>query len=202
MIFNRTGHRIAPGNWLTTAIFTILLIISVGCGSTADQNGTESENTNDQPTIPAQDGTPGVNEAYPALPTIDPDESQGSAYPPPEATAIPSDAYPEPDSVPTGIILSLDRPIPPGSTTVTGVGPPGLFIYILNVTLMGEVEGSGVVDENGNFSISVSPLEENVRLGVTTENALQGITEDNIRPGEGEISLPQVGYFYDSAMVR
>ena len=72
----------------------------------------------------------------------------------------------------------------------------------MNISLMGKLEGSGVIGDDGTFSISVSPLEENVRLGITTDNAMQGVPETNVRPGEGEFNVPQVGYFYDTFVVR
>jgi hypothetical protein len=46
----------------------------------------------------------------------------------------------------------------------------------------------------------VPPLPADTRIGLTTADA--DLVEEGIRPGEGAISVPQVGYFYDSVMVR
>ena len=220
MYFTPTRRRLEKGKWLYSITLIMLLLLAAACKPVNDQEGEEDDNGVDEPkavvTAPPQEDPPEENEAYPppqiALPEeneayppppvpepiIDPD----AAYPPPQELPQPPEAYPGSTDEAEGIILSFERPIKPGSTAVTGDGPPGLFIYIMNVTLMGKLEGSGNIGDDGRFSINVSPLEENIRLGVSTDNAIQGLPEVNVRPGEGEFNVPQVGYFYDTVVVR
>jgi len=220
MDFTQTSRRIVRRNRLLFITLIVLLLLVAACGPIDDPEVDQTVTAIDQPTAlvtaPPQNGPVEESEAYPppqnnlheqgeAYPpppvpeaVIDPD----GAYPPPQENLNPPDAYPGPTEVPSGTLLSFDRPITPGSTVVTGEGPSGLLIYIMNVSLMGKLEGSGVIGDDGNFSISMSPLEENVRLGITTDNAMQGLPETNVRPGEGEFNVPQVGYFYDTFVVR
>lgn len=123
-----------------------------------------------------------------------------SGYPPPQPTAyIPSasDAYPVVETNP-GIALMLDKPIAVGATTVSGVGPPGLTVYLMNITLMGEQLGTAVINNEGRFSMQVGPIQPGIRIGLTADVTTVGLTEEDIAPGEGAIQIPQVGYFYDS----
>ena len=206
MYFTPTSHRIISRRWIVSFVLIMLLLLAAACKPVDDQEGEENDNVVDQPTAvviaPPQNDSPEENEAYPPPPipeaVVDPDE----AYPPPQEILPPPDAYPGPTDASEGTILSFDRPLTPGSTIISGDGPPGLLVHILNVTQMGKLEGSGIIGDDGRFSISVPPLVENVRLGVTTDNAMQSLADANVLPGEGEFSVPQVGYFYDTLMVR
>jgi hypothetical protein len=134
-------------------------------------------------------------DAYPAplaTPTTGP-------YPPPSPTLIPVDAYPAEDVEPTGTLLAINPPLQTGATTVSGVGPAGITVIVQDITSMGEVLAQTVIGEDGTFTVDVPALEVNTRIGLTT-NAGDSV-EGGIRPGDGSMNVPQVGYFYDSVMV-
>ncbi|MCP4360740.1 MAG: hypothetical protein GY796_22255 [Chloroflexi bacterium] len=146
-----------------------------------------------------------------SVPSPSPDTGTSQeAYPPPTAVVTP-ETYPPPTAVapqiaypalnPNAILLAFDRPVQSTDTAVTGVGPPGLTIYVLNMTFMGEELGSGVIDSDGAFSIPVTALQPGTRVGVTADVTTVSLTEDDILPGEGEMSMPRVGYFYDSVVL-
>jgi hypothetical protein len=161
---------------------------------------------------PATDGYP--VEANEVVPTNT--ENDAAAYPPvpqpvlvvpesayPLATPVvesAEDAYPA-QTVETGILIQLDRPLSEGATTVSGVGPAGLPISIMNVTMMGEMLGSGVVGADGKFTISTVPLPANTRIGVYVDLAAIGLTDADVQAGSGAMNVPLVGYFVDTAMV-
>jgi hypothetical protein len=130
---------------------------------------------------------------------VDPD----APYPPPAPTAIieQTDAYPA-DGADDGIRLALDKPILPGATEVTGVGPPGLVVYLMNITFMGESVGTGSIGADGTFRIPIMSLEEGNRVGLNADVTTIGLTNDDIQLGEGALSVPQVGFFFDSVVVR
>jgi hypothetical protein len=113
---------------------------------------------------------------------------------------MPVDAYP-PTEEPTGILFALDKPIAAGAESVSGVGPPDLTVYILNVTFMGEQMGTAVIGDDGRFSVPVDPIQPGIRIGLTADVTTIGLTEEDILPGDGEIGVPQVGYFYDSFVI-
>jgi hypothetical protein len=57
---------------------------------------------------------------------------------------------------------------------------------------------TAVVNEDGTFTVPVAPLPAGIRIGLTADVETIGLTLEDIQPGEGEISVPQAGYFYDS----
>ena len=103
---------------------------------------------------------------------------------------------------PNGIAVGLDKPIIEGSTIVTGYGPAGLAIQIINVTFMGEELGTGSIGSDGTFSVPVTPIENGIRIGLLADLSSIGLTNNDVIPGEEAINIPQVGYFIDSFVVR
>lgn len=158
--------------------------------------------------------TPTQQPATP-MPTITP-----SSYPGPSASPVSSDngtnSYPAPqDITPStsqeaypsqttsdGILLALDKPIKEETTTVTGEGPAGLPITIINITQMGESLGSGVINEEGKFSVTVSPLAVGTRIGLQADVAALGLNQDDIKLGSEARNVPLVGFFFDTALVE
>jgi hypothetical protein len=94
------------------------------------------------------------------------------------------------------------NPIRAGDTRVTGTGPARLPIRIIDVSLVGEQIGSGAIDENGKFDISVSPpIETQHSIGIQIGD-LQGTPfkyEDFIW-GEGYKDLPMVGIIFTTTL--
>lgn len=125
-----------------------------------------------------------------------------SGYPLPEVN-LPGDAYPSQDSVTnsSATLLAFDKPIQSTDSVITGVGPSGLTVYILNMTFMGTELGSGVIDNDGKFAITVSELQPGTRIGLTADLTTLGLTENDIRPGDGEMAVPRVGYFFDTVVL-
>lgn len=144
-----------------------------------------------------------IEEVVPGPPSGDTSGMPIDAYPPSTVPSSSVDAYPAPDTFnENAILLALNKPISPGDTTVTGVGPPGLTVYLLNITFMGEELGSGTIDEAGKFVIEVAELPSGVRIGLTADVTTVGLTENDIRFGDEAFSVPQVGSFYDSYVIR
>jgi hypothetical protein len=129
--------------------------------------------------------------AYPA-PT-----GRQSAYLAPDEESPPQEAYPAPTE-PFGALLAFDRPIASDATVVTGVGPPGLHIQIIDLTFMGSELGAGVIADDGTFEIDVTGLQPGIRIGLAADLGIGSYSEDDIRPSSEAISIPRVGYFYDS----
>lgn len=182
-----------------TAVVTLLLLslLVAACTSlepntvptTASSPATEAEQL---PVRPAE--AEATDSAYPPPP---PSTTAGGPYPPPSPTFMASDAYPVVEEEPPGILLALERPLHDGDTSVRGVGPAGITIFVRNITEMGVDLGQATIASNGTFSIQVPPLHGNTRIGVTTTASVP----EGIRPGEGAFNVPQVGYFYDTVLV-
>lgn len=160
------------------ALLSSLFFLLTGCGPTVN-----TTNTNDIPPQVTQSTNQSTTESYPS-PTLSPS---------------PIEAYPIPDKFnENAVLLAFDKPISVSDTNVSGVGPPGLQVYVSNITLMGEELGSGVIGEDGTFRLEVSHLEPGTRIGLSADISTLGLEEEDVRPGENAISIPRVGYFFDS----
>jgi len=90
-----------------------------------------------------------------------------------------------------------------GDTLVEGTGPPGVPIVILDVSLMGEPLGWGVISKDGNFAIKVNPpLQKFHQIGITLGD-LEGteFTPEMFTRGEEYRDQPMVGTLLDMATV-
>jgi hypothetical protein len=123
----------------------------------------------------------------------------GTVYPPPKVT-------PTPCNVPA---IKFDTtPLAAGATSVTGTGPAGLPITIDSVMNMGRQLGSGTIGADSHFTIEVVALEVNdfvgLRLGDLTSTNFKPETflNDSCYHGPGQLLVPQVGFFFDTANVK
>ncbi len=137
-----------------------------------------------------------------------------SAYPigSTPATNSPSVAYPiaSPTRPPgSGNVtpFRLDKPIVAGATQISGTGPAGVPIVLVDVTFMGPVLGQTTIGADGKFVFQVAALEKSHRIGVTLAD-LTGTkwkTEDfsdQGYQGDEAVLVPQVAFFYDTALVK
>ena len=156
-----------------------------------------------------------------AAATSSPDDSQatGMAYPlpPDEAYPLPVNygsegAYPQPveevvQESDSGVIpFQITKPIYTGAVQVTGTATPGLPLFLVNVTMVGEILGETIVQDNGTFTFDVTPIDSGTRIGVVLGN-LEGTPwsiEDFYAEGyygdEARV-VPMVGFLYDTALV-
>lgn len=170
--------------WHLVLVIFLPIILLFSCGKVNETNSIDSN-------VILATAYPRTNESngYPSEDT----------YTPP--TLPSNEAYPAPTQS-TGVLLSLNKPVRANDTIISGVGPAGLEIVIQNITMMGEVVGYGTIQGDGTFSVQVPSLDSNVRIGLAADIELQGLTLQEIQPGNDAISVPMVGYFYDSTVVR
>ena len=119
--------------------------------------------------------------------------------------ATPSQVAPIP-----GPEFALDRPLKPGASHISGQGPAGIPIVIVDVTLTGKKLGTGFIDDEGMFRIELSaPLEAGHRIGIMA-GTTGDMSDEEIGTylsqlkewrGEGARNLPFIGMLFDSAMV-
>jgi hypothetical protein len=102
----------------------------------------------------------------------------------------------------------LDTPIVEGATRVSGSGPAGVPILLQDITFGGVVLASGVVDANNRFEFEMGePLEGGHLIGIALGD-LSGTKweQDDFSNesyyGEGALSVPQVGFFFDTSLVE
>ena len=188
MIKNRRFLKLSKSRF---SLLLLSLIFILGACGPAD----EEEN----PTSPVSTPYPASSETiengvYPAPATETAAQDPISPYPPPTASDKP--------------VFQLDLPLKAGATTVTGQAPESLPLAIVDITFGGIILGTGQSDEDGRFSIPVTPLPEGHRVGVTITEIEAGITFEEIAEqyfpyrGQGFINVPNVGVFYDSAITE
>ncbi len=182
-VSNLTNFLMVNKSAVLSLLLFSLLISIVACGP-KPQNDQPAGNSTALSATPL----PVEIDAYPiTTPTLPP----------------PQEAYPAPTQINNNaILLALNKPINPGDTMVSGVGPPGLTVYLLNVTLMGTELGTSIIGEDGTFIIQTAELPSGIRIGLTADLTTIGLTENDIQLGEDAISIPQVGNFYDSYVLR
>lgn len=186
---------------LQSLVTLLLLGLIAACGPAPVPTSTDDAPALPTATAPAAATVAAADNGYPA-PTSPPTAAPGDPYPPLPPTAPPAtEAYPSPEND-NRVLFAFDRPISAGDTVITGQGPPGVAVFVRNLTFMGETIGSTAVNEDGTFSLTVQPLPANVRIGLTGNVEARGIAVEDIRPGPGEFSLPQVGYFFDTVLVN
>jgi hypothetical protein len=100
----------------------------------------------------------------------------------------------------------LDKPIRSGTMRVTGGGPPGVPIIIVDITFGGLVLATGNIDQSGRFVFELNqPLEANHRIGLGLGN-LSGTPWESIKfdskfYGGEPMNVPLVGFFFDTCLV-
>lgn len=91
---------------------------------------------------------------------------------------------------------------------MTGSGPRGVPIALLDITFGGQLLALGVIDQNGRFELELEePLEARHRIGITlgdlTGTGWQpGDFSDRKFYGDEALNVPQIGFFFDTCMIR
>lgn len=192
-----------PAKWAqfnrSLLLLSGLLFVLAACGPVED-DGTPA------PTA-AGAASGNIQEAYPA-PAATPITG---AYPAPAAAIPTANPYPGPDSTPVVLDaprFAFDATPYAGDTLVTGQSPPNLSLAISDVTFGNVPLGIGTSDADGRFSIQVSPLPEGHRIGITLSELPPGKTFEEAATelakyrGEQFMSIPNIGVFFDTALVQ
>ncbi len=192
-----------PAKWAqfrgSILLLSGLLFLLAACGPIED----------DATPAPTAASVAAVNtqEAYPA-PAATPITG---AYPAPATARPTANPYPGPDSTPVVLDaprFAFDAALYAGDTLVTGQSPPNLSLAISDVTFGNVPLGIGASDAAGRFSIQVSPLPEGHRIGITLSELPPGKTFEEAATelakyrGEQFMSIPNIGVFFDTALVQ
>ncbi len=108
----------------------------------------------------------------------------------------------------TGPNFEIDKPVLPEATKITGQGPIGIPIIIVDMTMMGAPLGNGTIGPDGKFVVQLNkPAIENHLLGIQIGPDFQFTTPEIAeqllaKKGPGFRNYPQVGLAYDTAIVR
>jgi len=131
--------------YATFFIIIIFLMSLSACTKRSDEEiRTEQPGQTIKTDTEVENTMTGPEDGYPA-------ESMVDAYPVSEDNQQES-MYPIHDSGHEyGPSFTIDEPIDPNSNTVTGIGPAGVPIRLIDVTTVGEELASTTIDKSGNF---------------------------------------------------
>ncbi len=150
----------------------------------------------DENAYPPPAELPMVEEAYPV-----------ETLPLPSPTLVPG-SYPAAEEVFAEPRFRLDLPLNVQDRVVNGQAPPNLALAVVDVSSGGGVLGVGSSDADGRFSIGVSGLPDGHRVGITFSKLRPGKTHADMsreyfpHRGEGFMNIPNIGIFFDTAMVE
>lgn len=173
-------------------IVLLVPLVLVGCGPTSPEPATPSAT----PAAPGQPAQPG----YPA--------PAQPGYPAPAQPGYPAPAgaggYPVPQvEYPEGPEFRMNVPVRSSDTQVSGTGPAGVPINLINVEDNGTVIGQTTIAEDGTYTVDVTgnmgPSQMiAVTLGDISDTDLQ---RENFIQGPGYVELPFVGRIFTSTVV-
>jgi len=172
-------------------LFALLGILLVAC----DQAATPKPVT----TQPAQNGATQLPANGSAAPSAYP--APNSAYPAP-SVAQGTDAYPSPAS--QGPKFTLNTPVHAADAQVTGKGPAGVPVKLINVARSSEVIGETTIGSDGGFTIKVpAKLIAGDRIALVLGNtAGTKYTQNDFLSGPGYQDYPLVGILFASTVVE
>lgn len=160
-----------------------------------------------QTASPSPQNTAGsTSSVYPA-PTS-PQATEG-VYPAPAApveAAYPGPASTQPSSS-TAIPFKINKPVSSVATQVTGTGTPGVPLVLVDLTNMGELLSSTTIKADGTFVFDVKALPVSSRIGLMLGDLANTswTTESFYDPGyngEEALLIPNVGFLYDTCIVK
>lgn len=123
-------------------------------------------------------------------------------YPAPDA--YPNPSYPSPASTLQGPKFTINKPVKATDTQITGTGPAGVPIRLIDVTQAGEVIAITTIRDDGSFSFDVAgKLVAGHRVALT----LGDTTGTTFNPvdfisGPGYQDFPLIGILFDSAYIE
>ena len=113
-------------------IFVLIVFVMVGCGGDAPETEERVPGEGEAPTMV----TPGTY----------PEPQQSETYPGPQ-----SESYPAPEALSPE--FTIDRPVTEANTQVTGTGPAGAQIELINLTRDNDFIGQTTINNDGTFVI-------------------------------------------------
>lgn len=172
-------------------IFALLTVILTGCAAP-----TATTPAPNQPTAYPVAGTTNTpaEGAYPI--------TQPEYIPFDTPNPYPSDAAASPDA------FRINKPLSAGDTQVSGTGPAGVPIFLMDITKMGLPLAETKIGADGKFVFTLPEgLEASHRVGIL----LGGLEGTKWKPedfyprryyGDEARQVPQIGFFHDTALVH
>jgi len=165
-------------------LLAIICIFLTGCTST----NIDSENSD----VKTQPSPPNNEDS--GYPVNNNENNNNSGYPIVESE----------DDLPLGPIFSINEPVEGGDTIVSGIGPAGVPIRLVDVSEVGLILGETIIDKNGTFSFTIEiPLESGHSIGLKLGD-LTGtdFNENSFVNNETYYVRPLIGILFDMIAVK
>jgi hypothetical protein len=175
--------RPKPCFFLITLLPVILVAVISGCSIQAQEE------------VPTKTSETRIDEPYPA-----PDIIEIEPYPAP-LTNIEITSDGDFGDIP----FSIEKPLITGSTIVEGSGPVGIQLQVVDITMGGNILGTGSIDDNNKFVINLaSPVGDRRLIGIALSEPRQPDTWLalwELRSNEAR-AIPELGYFFDTVITE
>lgn len=127
-------------------------------------------------------------ESYPESSSVSNDPPTSSSYP------APAKEYDESKR------FEISGPVSAGIQSVSGIGSAKISIQIVSASNVGEPLGSGVVNDDGTFNISLSrPLDANETIAIMLADGSQ---RSQFLDAPGATDIPLLGFILDMKSVQ
>lgn len=112
---------------------------------------------------------------------------------------------PMPTPAINNVHFALDVPLLQGMSYITGRGPAGIRLQVVDITEGGEVIGSGIIGDDNKFKIDLAkPLKHGRMICIelaTPRDPETWLALWELR-GENARAIPQMGYYFDCAITE
>jgi len=167
------------------SLYTKFFIVSVGIIILFFTSACKEEPDNIQATNDAAYPSPNDKGILPGEPNQNPDTQDSSQN-------ISSNSF--------GTVLFKLDPVYAGDMSVSGEGPVGIILQVMDITFI-EILGSGVIQEDNHFKINLAnPITAGHLIGIQLGTQKDPETWLDLwdLKGERARSIPNIGYFFDS----
>jgi len=100
--------------------------------------------------------------------------------------------------------FNINEPVKTGDTIVTGTGPAGVPIQLINISEIDVVLGETVINDVGTFMFELDkPLEINVSIGIKLGNISNtSLKEEDFLYNDNYYERPYIGVLFDIVYVQ
>lgn len=180
-------------------LIPFIFLALCGCGVNGAEPTSVKEPDQSYPVQTEEAGYPvseepgDVESGYPASTEPEVDES-----------GYPISTQPAQTNYTPGPEFDIDDPLTAGDTVVTGTGPQGVPIILVNASEVGRVLAETVIDEDGTFTFELEePLEQGHMIGIMLGD-LTGtdLDENDFMYSDTYYARPLIGILFDMVLVE
>lgn len=178
-------------NYVSVLILLLIFIFSLSSCKTQPE---VSDDAVPEPAVPDQETLPETEEsAYPIESGYPAGEIE-SGYPMPEAEI----------NYKKGPDFNINEPVKAGDTSVTGKGPAGVPIELIDLSEIDLILAETIINKDGTFIFELDkPIEPNHSIGIKLGNISNtSLNEEDFHYNDSYFERPYVGILFDIVYVE